>query len=67
MAKKTQQDSASEQLVNKVQGAVDKWFHDNMHNSVVSRDTDVFNLIHNAKPALVSAVVEAVGQTSISE
>lgn len=67
MAKKAQQNKTSDVLVGKVQGAVDKWFADNLHNSVVSRDTAVHNLIHDAKPALVAAVVAAVGQTSTSE
>lgn len=67
MAKQKQQNPANEELANKVQNAVDKWYADNMHNSVVSRDTDVHNLIHNAKPALVAAVIEAVGQSSNSE
>jgi hypothetical protein len=67
MAKQKTQTQASEQLASQVQAAVDKWFADHLHNSVVSRDTDVFNLIHNAKPALIDAVIVAVGQTSTSE
>lgn len=49
-------------LVQSVQAAVDKWYADNMHNTVVSRDVDVHNLIHQVKPALVEAVVAAVRQ-----
>lgn len=59
--------TTSDALTQIVQAAVDKWYADNMHGTVVSRDTDVHNLIHNAKPALVKAVVAAVGQTSTSE
>lgn len=67
MAKQKPGTKAGDQLAANVQAAVDKWFVDNLHNSVVSRDTDVYNLIHNAKPALIQAVVESVGQTSTSE
>lgn len=45
-----------------VRDAVDRWYRDNLTNSVVSRDTDVHNLIHHAKPALVETVVAAVRQ-----
>lgn len=54
-------------LEQNVQAAVDKWYVDNMHGSVVSRDIDVHNLIHNAKPALVKAIVAAVGQNHTKE
>lgn len=49
-------------LAQNVRDAVEKWYRDNMHNTVVSRDIDVHNLIHEAKPALVEAVVAAVRQ-----
>lgn len=58
---------AADPLESKVQAAVDKWYADRMHNSVVSRDTDVHNLIHEAKPALVQAVLAAVAQTNPQE
>ena len=47
---------------NKVRAAVDKWYADNMHNSVVSRDADVHNLIHRSKDQLVQLVLDAVRQ-----
>lgn len=50
-----------------VQQVVDKWYADNMHNSVVSRDVDVHNLIHNAKSSLVDDLVAALGQPTTSE
>ena len=50
-------------LESRVQGAVDKWYADAMHNTVVSRDTAVHNHIHEAKPALVQAILAAVGQS----
>ena len=50
-------------LLQNVQAAVDKWYVDNMHGTVVSRDVDVHNLIHSAKPALVEAVIAAVRQS----
>lgn len=65
MAKKTKP-NLSDELTQNVQAAVDKWYVDNMHGTVVSRDTDVHNLIHKAKPALIQAVVAAVAQTSTS-
>lgn len=49
-------------LEQNVQNAVDQWYRDVLHNTVVSRDTDVHNLIHNAKPALIEAVTAAVRQ-----
>lgn len=58
-----QQVEKVDDLAQEVRGAVDKWYVDNMHNTVVSRDTDVHNLIHSAKPALVEAVVAAVRQS----
>lgn len=50
-----------------VEAAVNKWYTDNLANSVVSRDTAVHNLIHDAKPALVQAVIAAVGQPVVKE
>lgn len=54
-------------LEQNVQAAVDKWYADNMHNTAVSRDTAVHNLIHGAKPALIKAVTDAVSQTTNQE
>lgn len=51
-------------LESRVQAAVDKWYAGSMHNTVVSRDTAVHNVIHEAKPALVQAILAAVGQTN---
>ena len=50
----------AEKLAARVEVVVAAWFADNFHNSVVSRDTAVVNLIHGARPALVKAVVDAV-------
>lgn len=65
MAKAEKQ--TSDKLERKVQEAVDQWYAANMHNSVVSRDTAVHNLIHDAKPALVQAVLAAVSQSTTQE
>jgi hypothetical protein len=54
-------------LETKVQQAVDQWYVERMHNSVVSRDTDVHNLIHEAKPALVQAILAVVSQPLTQE
>lgn len=69
MAKKeqSQQEQKTDPLLQNVQAAVDKWYADNMHGTVVSRDVDVHNLIHSAKPALVEAVVAAVRQSVPNE
>lgn len=60
MAKK----KISATLEQDLQVVVDKWYADNLHNSVVSRDTAVHNLLHKAKPALVKAIVAAVSQST---
>lgn len=49
-----------DRLTAKLKAAIDQWYADHFHNSVVSRDTAVHNLIHDAAPALVAAVVNAV-------
>lgn len=64
MAAKKTAANASREVVQQV---VDKWYADNMHNSVVSRDVDVHNLIQNAKASLVDELVASLGQTSTSE
>lgn len=67
MAKANEQPAKQAQkpdaLVQSVQGAVDEWYARNMHNTVVSRDTDVHNLIHSVKAELVQSVVAAVRQS----
>lgn len=50
-------------LAPNLEAVVDKWFADNFRNSVVSRDTTVYNLIHDAKATLIRALAEALGQT----
>lgn len=47
-----------------VSAAVDRWYAENMHNSVVSRDTAVHNHIQGAKPLLVRDLVEALKNPS---
>lgn len=65
MAKKESASApARPELDKKLEAVVDQWFSTHFHNSVVSRDTTVFNLIHDAKPALKTALAEALGQTS---
>lgn len=54
---------AEASLPKKLEQVVDQWFADQFHNSVVSRDTAVHNLIHDAKPALKKALADALGQT----
>lgn len=63
MSRMKEKKTASEELTKKMQDVVDKWFAGNLHNSVVSRDTDVHNLLHASKPALVQALVDAMEQT----
>lgn len=50
----------AEALAHRITAAVEKWFHEHLHNSVVSADTQVINHITVAKPALIAGVVAAV-------
>lgn len=50
----------AEKLAARVEAVVSTWFADHFHNTVVSRDTAVVNLIHSAKPALIRALVDSV-------
>lgn len=67
MTKAESKKQVADQLRNKVQRAVDQWYVDSMHNSVVSQNTAVHNLIHDSKPALVEAVLAAVAQNTNQE
>lgn len=60
MGRKEQPQAEVNPLRQQVQDVVDQWYRDNMHNTVVSRDTDVHNVVHNAKGLLVEALVAAL-------
>ena len=54
------QPAQNQALRKQVGAAVDQWYADQMHNTVVSRDTAVHNHIHAAKQSLIDAVVNAI-------
>ena len=55
-----QEAQAVEQEVDKIAAVVHAWFVEHIHNSIASRETEIFNHLHQAKDELVKKIKEAL-------